>query len=76
MWTKELEENTRAADSYMGGYTVGIIEGRQQGIETEKSYVIANLNAAGVPVEVIAKAVEMPVSKVLEIIESSKPKVA
>ncbi len=68
MWTKELEENTRAADSYMGGYTIGIIRARKQ--------IIANLNANGVPIEMIAKVVEIPVSEVLEIIESGKSKVA
>ena len=80
MWTKELEENTRAADSYMGGLVVGEIRGVKkgiaQGIETEKAKVIANFNANGIPVEVIAKGVELPVSEVLEILESGKTKVA
>ena len=96
MWTKELEKNTREADSYMGGITVGEIRGEArgikkgiaqgieqgieqgiaQGIEMEKSNMITRMNARNIPIEVISDTAEMPVSKVLEIIEASKTKVA
>ena len=84
MWTKELEKNTRDADSFMGGITVGEIRGEargikkgiEQGIEMEKSKMITRMNARNIPIEVISDTAEMPVSKVLEIIEASKAKVA
>ncbi len=80
MWTKELEKNTRDADSFMGGITVGEIRGEargiEKGIEMEKSKMITRMNARNIPIDVISDTAEMPVSKVLEIIEASKTKVA
>ena len=76
MWTKELEENTRADDSFLGGIAVGEIRGEAQGIEKgieiERTNMIARMNARNIQVEVISDIVEMPVTKVLEIIKTSK----
>ena len=88
MWTKELEENTRIDDAYLGGITVGeargieigkqqgIEQGIEQGIDMAKTKMITRLNDQNIPIEVISSTTEIPVSKVLEIIESSKLKVA
>ncbi len=72
MWTKELEMNTRIADAYLGGITVGEIRGEARGIKMEKSKMITRLNDQNIPLEVISNAAEMSVSEVLEIIKSSK----
>ena len=72
MWTKELEMNTRIDDAYLSGIMVGEAQGIEKGIEIERTNMITRMNARNISVQVISDIVEMPVTKVLEIIETSK----